>query len=192
MSRADHLKECDCFGVCYILPNQQIFVDLLFFHQWQNFFAGRSLETLGLANAVGCKFHLARQMCLFLVGVSCLRECTCNKRNRKKTNRQPSCLLVNTKKTTKPRRARNEYMWATRDAKSFGQRKFNFTRCNETVCTSLSQNPVGCNCPRLLKSRRLTCPGWLLHALSFQVWRPSGKSNSYVAKIMVVMLPPSF
>jgi len=98
MSRADHLKECDCFGVCYILPNQQIFVDLLFFHQWQNFFAGRSLETLGLANAVGCKFHLARQMCLFLVGVSCLRDCTCNKRNRKKTNRQPSCLLANTKK----------------------------------------------------------------------------------------------
>ena len=30
------------------------------------------------------------------------------------------------------------------------------------------------------------------HALSFQVRRPYGKSNSYVAKIMVVMFPPSF
>ena len=31
------------------LPNQQIFVNMLFFHQWQNFFARRSLETPELA-----------------------------------------------------------------------------------------------------------------------------------------------
>jgi len=24
-SRAGHLTQCDCFGVCYILPNQQFF-----------------------------------------------------------------------------------------------------------------------------------------------------------------------
>jgi len=47
MSRAWRLMWCDCFGVCHILPNQQIFVNI-FFHQWQ-FFAGHSLETPDLA-----------------------------------------------------------------------------------------------------------------------------------------------
>jgi len=36
-------------GMLYIIPNHHIFVNM-FFHQWQNFFTGRSLETLDLAN----------------------------------------------------------------------------------------------------------------------------------------------
>jgi len=43
----------DCFRICYILLNQQVFVEISFFHYWQNVFAGqiwpvdRSVETLG-------------------------------------------------------------------------------------------------------------------------------------------------
>jgi len=43
MSRAGRLTQGDCCGICYILPNQQIFRNhcILFFHNWQNGFAGR-------------------------------------------------------------------------------------------------------------------------------------------------------
>jgi len=40
------LTQCDCFGVCCILPMQKIFVNIIFFHLWQNFFAARLSETL--------------------------------------------------------------------------------------------------------------------------------------------------
>jgi len=48
--RVEHLTYCDCFGLCYILPNQKVFRQLIF-HYLQNVFAGhiwpavRSLET---------------------------------------------------------------------------------------------------------------------------------------------------
>ena len=56
MSRAGRLTQCKCCGICYILPNLQISRTylILFFHHWQNGFAGRiwpagrSLETPGL------------------------------------------------------------------------------------------------------------------------------------------------
>ena len=43
--RAGHLTSCDCFGMCYILlPNPQgmckYYRPILFFHYWQNVFAG--------------------------------------------------------------------------------------------------------------------------------------------------------
>jgi len=44
--RAEYLTQCDCSGICYILPNQQIFRSYIIFPYWQNAFAGRSLETL--------------------------------------------------------------------------------------------------------------------------------------------------
>jgi len=40
MSRAGHLTWYDCFGICYILPNQQFFV-IIFFHHCKNVFTGR-------------------------------------------------------------------------------------------------------------------------------------------------------
>jgi len=54
MSRARRLTQCDCCGICYILPNQQIFRKycILFFHNWRNGFAGR-IKWL-------CVPHLAR------------------------------------------------------------------------------------------------------------------------------------
>jgi len=33
-SRAGHLTECDCFGICCILQ-YQLFVKILFFHCWK-------------------------------------------------------------------------------------------------------------------------------------------------------------
>jgi len=30
-SMAEHLAYCDCFGKCYVLPNQQVFRETLFF-----------------------------------------------------------------------------------------------------------------------------------------------------------------
>jgi len=41
-ARAGHLTYCDCFGIHYILPNQQMFgklLSILWFHYWQNVFA---------------------------------------------------------------------------------------------------------------------------------------------------------
>jgi len=50
-TRAGHLTQCDCFGICYILPNQ-VFLKT-FFHYWQNIFAGCSLETSALKHHSG-------------------------------------------------------------------------------------------------------------------------------------------
>jgi len=65
MSRAGRFTQRDCFGICYILPNQRIFRKHIshffqhyFFHHRQNGFAGRiwpasrSLETPDLSEEV--------------------------------------------------------------------------------------------------------------------------------------------
>jgi len=51
-SRAGHPKQCDCFGICNILTNQQMYqTNVVFFYYWQNVSTGRlcppgrSLET---------------------------------------------------------------------------------------------------------------------------------------------------
>ena len=66
ISRAGRLTSCDCFGICYILPNQQNVG--IFFIIWQNCFAGqiwptgRSLETPGLnqreLTAANCAYNI--------------------------------------------------------------------------------------------------------------------------------------
>jgi len=38
--RVGHLTLCDCFGICYIVPNQKVFRQLIF-HYLQNAFADR-------------------------------------------------------------------------------------------------------------------------------------------------------
>jgi len=58
MSRARRLTQCDCYGICYILPNQQIFHRncILFFHHWQNGFTGRMKWLRGPHLARGAYF----------------------------------------------------------------------------------------------------------------------------------------
>jgi len=41
----DILRNVICFGICYNLPNQQIFLNYIYFSLLTNGFAGRSLET---------------------------------------------------------------------------------------------------------------------------------------------------
>jgi len=68
-SRAAHLRQCNSFGKCYILPNQQIFVVILFFLVgkmclraiWNGFVGwiwptGYSLETPALEKSILLKF----------------------------------------------------------------------------------------------------------------------------------------
>jgi len=56
-SRAEHLTWWDCFGICYILPSQQVIRKYIFFHYQQNNFGcriwptGRSLETPVILNS---------------------------------------------------------------------------------------------------------------------------------------------
>jgi len=67
MSRAGRFTQCDCLGICYILPNQQLFrkhisqffFNIIFFiikkmasRAGWNGLAGRSLETPALAQSV--------------------------------------------------------------------------------------------------------------------------------------------
>jgi len=57
-SRAGLLTSCYCFGKGCIPPNHKFLVNMLFFHHWQNGFAGRicpagrSLETPALENSL--------------------------------------------------------------------------------------------------------------------------------------------
>jgi len=42
--RTGHLTRCDCFGKCYILPNQHVYETILFFFNGKMY--SRTLETL--------------------------------------------------------------------------------------------------------------------------------------------------